>query len=95
MLTLPALGTEIAQRRKALGLTQPALAQRASVGLSTLDALENGRIGELGFSKIARILSALGLELKLQEVSGRRPTLEELLNEDRNELREDDRRGSK
>jgi transcriptional regulator with XRE-family HTH domain len=95
MPTLLTLGAEIATRRKALGLSQSALAIRASVGRTTLDALENGRIGELGFSKISRILAALGLELKLQEVSGRRPTLKELLDEDRNEPREDDRRGSK
>ena len=29
------------------------------VGLSNLDALENGRLGELGFSKIANILDRL------------------------------------
>jgi hypothetical protein len=40
-----------------------------------------GRLGELGFSKISNILAALGLELKLQAASTRRPTLEELLNE--------------
>jgi hypothetical protein len=41
-----------------------------------------GRLGELGFSKISNILAALGLELKLQAASTRRPTLEELLNEE-------------
>ena len=64
-----------------MGLTQPALAKKARVGLSTLDALENGRLGELGYSKITNILTALGLELKLQEANARRPTLEDLMNE--------------
>jgi hypothetical protein len=50
-----------------------------------MDALENGRLGELGYSKITRILAALGLELKLQEASERRPTLEELMNEERDD----------
>jgi len=68
-----------------MGLTQRALAQKATVGLSTLDALENGRLGELGFTRVAKILSALGLELKLQETSGRRPTLDELRAEDQDE----------
>jgi transcriptional regulator with XRE-family HTH domain len=85
MLTLLTLGAEIAARRKALGLSQAAVAKKAEVGRSTLDALENGRLGELGFSKITRILSALGLELRLQEAASRRPTLDELLEENRND----------
>ena len=68
------------------------LARKASVGRSTLDALENGRIGELGFSKIAKILSALSMELKLQETGSRRPTLDELLQEDGNDQGPDQRR---
>ncbi len=82
MLTISSIGEQIATKRKALRLTQPALAKKARIGLSTLDALENGRLGELGYSKITNILSALGLELKLQEASARRPTLDELLEKD-------------
>jgi len=69
MLTLSSLGGRIAAKRKELGLTQTALARRASVGRSTLDALENDRIDELGYAKVARILSVLGMELKLEEAS--------------------------
>jgi transcriptional regulator with XRE-family HTH domain len=82
MLTLFSIGEQIAIKRKALGLSQAALAKQAKIGHSTLDALENGRLGELGISKIVRLLSALGLELKIQEAAGRRPTLEELMEED-------------
>lgn len=82
MLPLSSIGEQIASKRKALGLTQPELAKRAMVGLSTLDALENGRLGELGYSRITNILAALGLELKLQEAGGRRPTMEELMEEE-------------
>jgi transcriptional regulator with XRE-family HTH domain len=85
MLTLSFIGEQIAAKRKAMELTQPALAKRARVGLSTLDALENGRLGELGYSKITNILSALGLELKLQEAGARRPTLDELMEEQRDD----------
>jgi transcriptional regulator with XRE-family HTH domain len=81
MLPLYSIGEQIVTKRKALGLTQLALAKTARVGLSTLDALENGRLGELGYSKITNLLSALGLELKLQEARARRPTLDELLEE--------------
>ena len=85
MLPLYSLGERIAKKRKTLGLTQAALAKKAKVGLSTLDAFENGRLGELGFSKITNILTALGLELKLQEASAGRPTLDELMEEGRDD----------
>jgi transcriptional regulator with XRE-family HTH domain len=83
MLPLSLLGEQIAIKRKKLGLTQTMLAKKARVGLSTLDALENKRLGELGYSKITNILTVLGLELKLQEAIVRRPTLEELMEEGR------------
>jgi transcriptional regulator with XRE-family HTH domain len=83
MLSLSLLGSEIAARRKRLKFSQSELGRKASVSRATLDALENGRTGELGFSKITKILAVLGLELKLQEAGHRRPTLEELLQEDR------------
>lgn len=85
MMTLLSVGEQIGAKRRALGLSQAALAKQARLGRSTLDALENGRLGELGFSKIDRLLSVLGLELKIQESASRRPTLEELLKEDRDD----------
>ena len=85
MLPLSSLADRIARKRKELGLTQSQLAQKAKVGLSTLDALENARLGELGYSKITNILTALGMELRLQEISKRRPKLEELMEEGRDD----------
>ena len=81
MLPLTQLGEHIAARRKSLGLTQTELAHRARVGLSTLEALENGRTGELGYAKINNILAVLGLELALQPAVNRRPTLDDLMKE--------------
>jgi len=92
MLPLCSLGEQISAKRKALGLTQRALAKKARVGLSTIDALENGRLGELGYSKITNILTVLGLEMKLQEASAGRPTLEELMEEGRDDQSLDRRR---
>jgi transcriptional regulator with XRE-family HTH domain len=92
MLNLHSIGSQIVSRRKALGLSQSALAHNAGVSRATLEALENGRSGELGFSKITKILSALGLELKLQEANLQRPTLDELLEEDRDDKGLDRRR---
>lgn len=82
VLSLSYLGEQIAARRKTMGLTQAELATKARLSRATVDALENGRSGELGFIKITNILSVLGLELRLQEAGTRRPTLEELMKEE-------------
>jgi len=92
MLQLHTIGSEVASRRKTLGLSQSELARKAGVSRATLEALENGRSGELGFSKVSNILSALGLELKLQEANRQRPTLDELLEEDHDDQGLDRRR---
>ena len=92
MLDLISIGSQIAGRRKTLRLSQHALARQAGVSRATLDALENGRAGELGFSRLTRLLAALGLELKLQPATSQRPTLDELMREDRDD-QSVDRRG--
>ena len=85
MLLLVDIAEEIAKRRKTAGLSQIELAKRALVSRSTLESLENGRIGELGYAKINRILMALGLEFKMQEMNLSRPTLDELMIENEHE----------
>ena len=85
MLLLADVAQEIAKQRKAVGLSRAELAKRALVSRSTLDALENGRSGELGYAKVNRILTALGMEFKLQEMNFSRPTLGELLFENERE----------
>jgi transcriptional regulator with XRE-family HTH domain len=92
MSDLPSLGLHIAEQRKKLKLSQSALSKEAGISRATLDALENGRAGEIGFSKLTRLLLALGLELTLQPTASHRPTLDELLKEDRND-QDLDRRG--
>jgi transcriptional regulator with XRE-family HTH domain len=85
MLDLVTLGDEISKHRKHLKLSQAVLARRAGISRATLDALENGRARELGYLKLTKLLAALGLELKLQPASSDRPTLDELLQEDRDD----------
>ena len=92
MLDLISIGGQIAERRKTLKLSQAALAKEAGVSRATLDALENARAGEVGFSKLTKLLAALGLELRLQEARSQRPTLDELMQEDRDD-KSLDRRG--
>jgi len=92
MLPLISLGEQIAAHRRKLKLSQAELSRKAGISRATLDALENGRAGELGYSKIARLLAALGLELPLHTASSPRPTLDELIEEDRDDP---DRRASR
>ena len=92
MLDLASIGKQIAGRRKALKLSQAELSRKAGVSRATLEALENGRAGELGFSKITKLLNVIGLELKLQTVTSERPTLDELLEENRDDQSLDRRR---
>ena len=85
VIDLISIGDQIAERRKTLKLSQTELSRKAGLSRATLDALENGRAGELGFSKVTRLLTALGLELTLQTASSQRPTLDELMQEDRDD----------
>jgi transcriptional regulator with XRE-family HTH domain len=92
ILHLISIGSQIAERRKTLKLSQAELARKAGVSRATLDALENARAGELGFSKLTKLLAAVGLELKLQAAGSERPTLDELMQEDRDDKSLDRRR---
>ncbi len=82
MLGLEEIGQRIASERKRNKLTQRELAIAAGVSRPTIDLLENGRATEIGYSKLARILSVLGLELHLQTIASERPTLDDLLKEE-------------
>ncbi len=81
MLNLAEIGKQVAVERKRRGLTQRALAELAGVSRATMDLLENGRATDIGYSKLARILAGLELELRLAPVASRRPTLDEILKE--------------
>jgi transcriptional regulator with XRE-family HTH domain len=71
-------GRVIAHYRRARGLSLRELATAASVGRSTLAALESGKLDEIGFAKVERICAALGLTLEVRE-----PVLEAPLMEHR------------
>ncbi len=92
MQGLEQFGEAVKTRRRALDLSQRDLSTKAHVSRATLDALENHRTGEIGFSKLTRILAALGLELNLQEIRSPRPTMDDLLNENADDQSLDRRR---
>ena len=76
------LGERIKATRKTKGWSQTRLAQAAGVSRARLEALENGRIAEIGVKHLLRILNALGLDLRLTEFNRGRPTLEDLAAEE-------------
>lgn len=82
MANLVEIGKTVKARRKNLKLTQNALAARAGVSLARVEGLENGRLPEIGFKNLSRILTALGLDFRLTELNQRRPTLEDLRAEE-------------
>ena len=82
MLDLNSIRTIVLARRNELGFRQSDLAHRARVSLPTIQKLEQGRLGELGFSKLSRILAVLGMEMEVRPARAVRPTLDELRAED-------------
>ena len=82
MMTLATIGRSISNARKSQDIRQAGLALKAGVSRATIDALENGRAGEIGVSKLSRILAALDLELAIRPATNERPTLDELMKDD-------------
>lgn len=82
MSDLKQIGEQLADARKLRKLAQHEVAQQAGVSLRTVSLLENGRATDLGYSKLVRILAAVGLELRLEQAASQRPTLDDLLRED-------------
>jgi transcriptional regulator with XRE-family HTH domain len=76
------IGEMVAVARGEAGLRQTDLAAKAGLSRATIDALENGRAGDIGVSKLSRVLAVLGLELAIRPATNERPTLDELMKED-------------
>ena len=63
-MDLRAIGVLVGQRRRSQQRTLAEVASGARVGRSTLAALESGKLAELGYAKVERICSAVGLVLE-------------------------------
>ena len=87
MVDLIDLGELIKKTRRDQKLSQGELVQRSKVSRARLDALENGRISDIGFKNLMRVMNALGLDLRVTELNDSRPTLEDLVEEDENASR--------
>lgn len=80
MRTLADVGNAVSERRKALGLKQGFVAERAGVSQEFLSRLEKGRASEVGTRKLLTVLAVLGMELFLRPV-GTAGGLDELRKE--------------
>ena len=81
------LGDLVKKTRRAQKLSQGELVLRSKVSRARLDALENGRISDIGFKNLMRVMNALGLDLRATQLNDSRPTLEDLVEEDENASR--------
>lgn len=79
-MDLPTLGKTIAALRHQQKVSQQVMADHLGLSRATINALENGRSGDVGVRKIMKILDYLGHELVVREKSPF-PTLEELRDE--------------
>ncbi|WP_415200261.1 helix-turn-helix domain-containing protein [Silvibacterium sp.] len=73
MENLASVGHQVAAARRGAALRQIDLAERAGVSRATLDALENGRATDISFSRLARILDSLGMQLTVGQLGSPTP----------------------
>jgi len=81
-MTLQDIGQTIARTRKRQKITQASLAASLGMSRATVSGIENGTVPEIGIRKVLSLCTALGIDLVAQEKT-RRPTLQQLLQEQR------------
>jgi transcriptional regulator with XRE-family HTH domain len=69
-MNLVEIGKQVQQQRREAGLTQEQLAKMAGISRVTVNHLENGTLNDLGYAKLATLLSLLGLDLQAHQSSG-------------------------
>ena len=74
-MELNEIGIAIRQARKQRGLTQKALASACGLSRATVNALESGKLHELGFGRINALGSFLGLGIALSPTPVQRSRL--------------------
>ncbi|MFY8192384.1 MAG: helix-turn-helix domain-containing protein, partial [Limnohabitans sp.] len=67
-MNIQQLGATVRERRIELGLNQTQIAAMSGLSRTTVNLLENGSINDIGFAKIANLLSVLGIELQTSNI---------------------------
>ena len=74
-MALNDVGIAIREARKKLGVTQKDLAAACGLSRATVNALEAGKVHELGFGRVSALGNFLGLELSFSPSPAHRPRL--------------------
>jgi transcriptional regulator with XRE-family HTH domain len=77
------IGETIKRARRDLRLSQSELSEVSGVSRGRIDALENGRVRDMGYDAIHRLMRALDLDIMPTSYNHGRPTLDELTAENR------------
>ncbi|SAK53514.1 XRE family transcriptional regulator [Caballeronia temeraria] len=83
MTTLADIGEMLKDARRAAGLSQKELAERAGVARTTLARMETLARGDMSVSALVRLLEAAGYDLRAVK-RGHARTLDDVLTEQRN-----------
>jgi transcriptional regulator with XRE-family HTH domain len=75
------IGKEARRARKSRRISQKDLAKTLGMSRTTIGQIENSTVQDIGVRKLLRLLEYLGLEMHVRQAN-RRPTLEELREED-------------
>jgi len=81
-MNLLKIGQQLRQDRRAAGLSQQQVSDRSGVDRSTISKLESGHLPEIGYTKLERLAALFGKELVPAPLKRRRPTLDELSEND-------------
>ncbi|QKD19255.1 helix-turn-helix domain-containing protein [Mesorhizobium sp. NZP2077] len=82
MIDLNDLGNEIKNARKQRKLAREKLAELSGVSRARIEALENGRVSDMGFKRLLTLMNIVGLDFRLMTFNNKRPTLEDIMEED-------------
>ncbi|MDO8768682.1 MAG: helix-turn-helix transcriptional regulator [Burkholderiaceae bacterium] len=72
-----AIGSAVRTRRTDMGLTQARVAELGCLSLATVELLESGSIGELNWAHAVRLLSVVGLSVRVSNPRSTRRQREE------------------
>ena len=82
MIDLNDIGNEIKNARKQRKLTREKLAELSGLSRARIEALENGRVSDMGFKRVLTLMNIAGFDFRLTTFNNKRPTLEDIIEED-------------
>lgn len=84
------LGERVREERRARGLTQEELGQKAGLSRVRIGQLESGQLYDMKFSSVMSVLNELDLTFRIGPLNAGRPVLDDLLEENLRARNDDD-----